>query len=344
MATALAAPRGVVALPSPLATVEKLEPMLSAAADSVTVVRFPPLAEIEQARVELVRSIEARPSPAQARQNIARLVLAYPQLKPETSEVYIAALESEASGYPLDVLVTACRAVLRSCKFVPTVAELVEQCEAGMEKRRRLLRGAETLARTAQAHERDRIERGRFEAEREAGRERALAGIRNHFGEAVPAWLTVARAHRGSVECSARGRILAEQGAAEGDGGAFVYVRRAALFGFALELQHATLPGYRRLVPADLLALAGHLCRDEDKAAAELIESTAPPSPCEGAGPPTRPVIHVLMKRALSVSATNTAARAEGFRVVEFDPWEGMPAGPAAPGLMADMAERRRPI
>lgn len=315
MTTALAAPRGVVALPSPLATVEKLEPVLSAAADSVTVARFPPLAEIEQARVELVRWIEARPSPAQVRQNIARLVLAYPQLKAETSEVYIAALESEASGYPLDVLVTACRAVLRSCKFVPSVAELVEQCESAMEKRRRLLRGAETLARTAQAHERDRIERGRFEAEREAGRERALAGIRNHFGEAVPAWLTVARAWRGHLECKARG-ILAEEKAANGDGAAFVFCRRAALYGLALELEHNTLPGYRRLMPADLYALAGHLYRDEDKAAAELIESTAPPSPCEGAGPPTRQVINLLMRQALDLSATERGARAEGLPVV----------------------------
>lgn len=321
MSTALA-PRRVAPVATP-SVLENLEPVFLLAADRCTMRTFPPLSQIEQARVELVRAIEARPPAAEVRKNIARLVLAYPQhLRAESPEIFIAALESEAGGYPPDVLALACRSLLRTCKFVPSVAELVEACEQAMEPRRRLLRGADTLKAHAQAHERDRIERERVEAQRVAFRETALAGIRQHFGDAVPSWLTIERSYRGSVECGASGRILAEQEAAGGDGGAFVHVRRAALYGLALGLEHSPLPGYRRLLPADLLALASHLCRDEDKVAAELIEATSPASPREEGGePPSRLVINAVMKRALTLSATNRGARAEGLRVPEVDPW-----------------------
>lgn len=311
MSTALATRGAPVATPSAL---ENLEPVLSMAAEGSTLRTFPPLALIEQARGELVRAIEARPTLAQVRQNIGKLVLAYPQQsRTESPATYIAAMESEAAGYPLDVLAQACRALLRSCKFVPTVCELVEACEAIQEKRRRLLLGAERLKREAERHLAERQERERHEAERVAYRQKIEAAMIERFGDRVPEWFTVARAWRGALDCKATGRPLAEQEAADGDGAAWVYCKRAALYGFALELEHATLPGRRRLLPVDLMAIASHLVRDEDAAAVAVIESTEPASRPEGAEPPSRLVIGNIMRQALSFSATQAAARAEGL-------------------------------
>ena len=298
--------------PSPTATAEKLEHALSMAADGVTLRAFPPIAEIEQARVELVRAIEARPTPAQVRQNIGRLVLAYPQhLRAESPEVFIAALESEAAGYPLDVLALACRNILRTSRFVPSVAELVEQCEAVQEKRRRLLLGAQRLKREAERHLAERQEREQREAERAAYHRKVDAAMAARWGDAVPEWWSLERAWRGAVECGAHGRPLAEQWAAGGDGPSWIYCRRAALYALAREMETATLPGRHRLLPADLLALASHLARDEDAAAVALVESPTPPPSPEDAEPPSRVVIVVLMKRALS--ATREAAQREGL-------------------------------
>lgn len=311
MSTALATRGAPVATPSAL---ENLEPVLSMAAEGSTLRTFPPLALIEEARGELVRAIEARPTLAQVRQNIGRLVLSYPQQsRTESPATYIAAMESEAAGYPLDVLAQACRALLRSCKFVPTVCELVETCEGLMEKRRLLLLGAERLKREAERRLAEREADEKREAERVAYRQKIEAAIIERWGDLVPEWFSVARAWKGALDCKASGRYLTEQEAAAGDGAAWVFCRRAALYGLALEMEHATLPGRRRLMPADLMALAVHLCRHEDAAALALIEAPTPPPGQEGAEPPSRLVVGNVMRQALSFLSTVTASKQEGL-------------------------------
>lgn len=314
MSTALA--QG--ALPTALAmpAVDRIEGALLLAAERSAVAKFPTLAQIEEARGELVRAIETRPPLADVRKAVARLMMEFPQSdKSDASSaaVYVAALTEEAATFPADVLAAACRHLRRTLKFRPSVAELVEACDAGMERRRRLLRGADALKAMAQTHERDRAERSRIEAERAAYHRKVDAAMVERWGSAVPEWWSLDRAWRGASECRATGRLLAEAWAAAGDGPSWVYLRRAALYALARDMETATFPGRRRLVPADLAALAGHLCRDEDAAALALIEAPASAPGPEDTAPPSRLVIGCLMRRVLSFSATVQAARTEGL-------------------------------
>jgi hypothetical protein len=140
----------------------------------------------------------------------------------------------------------------------------------------------------------------------------------------VPAWFTIARAWRGTA--LARGSLDFERRAAAGDGASFVAVRRAALYGYTVELVEA-----RGLAESRLWRMAKALANGDDKAAAALIEtassaiagnpaisaSATEAAPDAPLWPSQRDRIPGMVNAALSERATLRAARAEGLAKAE---------------------------
>jgi len=286
------------------------------------VAHLPALADVETATRELTTALASRPTAQEVRKVVGTLALSYPQqAKPEAPEVYVAALESEAAGYPLDVLKVGARAVLRSCRFLPTVAELVEACEAEMRERSAILRNAEYLAREiAERQERQREEERR-EAERAALRQRQEADIRARWGDLVPSWFTIRHAERGVMRAG-HPALRIEGRAAEGDGPTLVMLRRGALFGLALELHEVTPTKPRHLRDADLDEIAELLVNGRDAEAAAIVEAALEtPRACSDEPKPVswaRIAERVLW--SLEYQATRATAEKEGLPELPHDP------------------------
>lgn len=130
---------------------------------------LPTPAEEAELRRELTEANEPVPLPA-LQQAIKRMVGSYPQAGPADPRAYILAAAEHLSEYPADVVAAACREVVRTCRFLPSVAELVEIAEEKVSRRRRALRHLELVGA-----ERDRRQR---EAEETAAREAENAAWR----------------------------------------------------------------------------------------------------------------------------------------------------------------------
>lgn len=85
---------------------------------------------------------------------IGRMVEAYPQAAKQDRRGYALALFEQLGEYPRDVVAGACREMVRTCKFLPSVAELVEACDRLSEKRRTALAA---LAYVSTERERRRV-------------------------------------------------------------------------------------------------------------------------------------------------------------------------------------------
>jgi hypothetical protein len=75
-----------------------------------------------------------------ATEAVTRIIGCYPNGKPSDSETYISALVAVLAGYPPEIVARVSdpvRGVVSKSKFLPTVAELTDACEADMAPLRR---------------------------------------------------------------------------------------------------------------------------------------------------------------------------------------------------------------
>lgn len=123
--------------------------------------RLPSIAE----EAALRRELEAACAPIsvdELRTAISRLVSSFPQKRDNDDRGLILAYAEFLSEYPVDVVDAARRQVVRTCRFMPTVAELVAACEELVAPRRLALAGLEFMAiereRRRKTAERDKFE------------------------------------------------------------------------------------------------------------------------------------------------------------------------------------------
>lgn len=251
-------------------------------------------------------------SSAEAKAEVRRLLLSYPQsAQPADVEVYAAAMTAEAQRHPLKVLAAACLDLVRSTRFLPSVAELASACDriegATYGEMRRCLDERMANLRRIEAErvarEAGQAEAERRQAERVTHQQRIDSGLAEHFGAKVPAWLTCARIWKGS----GRGRasissLETEKRAAEGDAAAFIACRRWALLGCAVA---AVEEG--RSAESILWHVATALSRGDDAGAEVALETMTD----ENLWPSQRDQIPTLMAKAVAPHSTTKAARAE---------------------------------
>ncbi|WP_434615434.1 hypothetical protein [Azospirillum sp. B2RO_4] len=106
----------------------------------------------------------------EARTEIAVMIGSFPR-QPDNLAVYIAAAAKEASRWPADVVREARRTIVRTLKFLPSVAELAGACESIQGRRRLLLIAAERMERERQRREAEEQRRARVEAQQQARRQ-----------------------------------------------------------------------------------------------------------------------------------------------------------------------------
>ncbi len=328
MTTALA--RRPIASATP--TVDKYEQDLLAAAERIRQGRYPypPLAEIAEAINEIKRALAVRLPVSEVQRQIGRLVLEFPQAdqsSPEAAAVYLAALVEEASGYPPAAVAKACRTIRRTLKFRPSVAELVEACEAEMERPRQLLYEARQLEREATRRAAEQAERDQRAAEHLAERRRIRAALVERFGDVVPEWFQIKHAWTGRLgipeNTKSRMQMIGiEARSMGGDAVAFVQLRRASLFGLAREINRVSP---RRLREAAVLDVAQLLADGDDLAARRIVAAadTEAESPAGERSPRWSDILYT-MSRALNANCARRAAVAEGL-IIDLDttPREG---------------------
>lgn len=121
--------------------------------------------------VDEVRAVLATP-PAQereARAEVMTLIGSFPR-RPDEPAIYCAAMAKEAERWPADVVREARRTIVRTLRFLPTVAELAEACAAIQGRRRTLLIAAERMERERQRREAEEQRRARAESQQQARR------------------------------------------------------------------------------------------------------------------------------------------------------------------------------
>jgi hypothetical protein len=92
-----------------------------------------------EAIMAATREVEARCQACgrEAGKQLALLLLGlYPHAKPHEADIYVRGIVSTLASFPKDVAATAVDVVSRTCKFLPTRAELHAACEEAMRPRR----------------------------------------------------------------------------------------------------------------------------------------------------------------------------------------------------------------
>lgn len=105
----------------------------------------------------------------EARAEVMTLIGSFPR-RPDEPAIYCAAMAKEAERWPADVIREARRTIVRTLRFLPTVAELAEACTAIQARRRMLLIAAERMERERQRREEEEQRRARIEAQQQARR------------------------------------------------------------------------------------------------------------------------------------------------------------------------------
>lgn len=123
--------------------------------------RLPSIAEESALR----REVDAACAPIsvdELRSTISRLVSSFPQKRDSDDRGLILAYAEFLAEYPVDVVDAARREVVRRCRFMPSVAELVDVCEELVEPRRMALSGLKFVA-VERERRRKTAERDKFE-------------------------------------------------------------------------------------------------------------------------------------------------------------------------------------
>ncbi|WP_420564156.1 hypothetical protein [Thalassobaculum sp.] len=124
---------------------------------------------------------------------LAKMVGAYPQRPQGDQRPYILALAENIAEYPEDVVRDACRQIVRTSKWLPTVAELVEICEELADRRRKALRHLNACSEVRRQHA-DRQAKAEVRREvqdaenrrRRAANAAVLAGLRELVPNFIP--------------------------------------------------------------------------------------------------------------------------------------------------------------
>lgn len=121
--------------------------------------------------IDEVQAVLATPPAGEreARAEIMTMIGSFPR-QPDHPEIYCGAMAKEASRWPADVIREARRTIVRTLRFLPTVAELAEACAAIQGRRRMLLIAAERMERERQRREAEEQRRARIEAQQQARR------------------------------------------------------------------------------------------------------------------------------------------------------------------------------
>lgn len=116
--------------------------------------------------VDEVRAVLATPAAQEreARAEVMTLVGSFPR-RPDEPAIYCAAMAKEAERWSADVVREARRTIVRTLRFLPTVAELAEACAAIQGRRRMLLIAAERMERERQRREAEDQRRVMLEAQ-----------------------------------------------------------------------------------------------------------------------------------------------------------------------------------
>jgi len=123
---------------------------------------------------------------------LARMVGSFPQAGPADPRGYILALAEHLREYPADVLGDACREIVRTHRFLPTVSEVRAIAERLVARRRTALRNLDAVAGERARREAE----AEKTAELEAANKRWTAAANRAFEafaarlprEEVPAW------------------------------------------------------------------------------------------------------------------------------------------------------------
>lgn len=173
---------------------------------------LPSVAEEAELRQEL--AIATEPVPIDDLQRaIQMMVAAYPQKGPDDARGYVLAVAENLAEYPNDVVVRACKQAVRTVKFLPSVAELVEIAEELVRPRRNALRNLPLVARERARREKEEQERRQREAERavwlaeeERVRKRFYAAFEGDDARAWRAWHGLGPSGRYEIYKACRGK------------------------------------------------------------------------------------------------------------------------------------------
>lgn len=307
---------------SPAPTADRIQGLLRAAADGIFPVTCPPVADIERAQKEIEAEITNTCTASFAAREIGKLVMAFPQKSAEAEKlkVYVATLVEAALEYPEDIVLAAKRTIIRKAKFLPAPAEFYEAADEAMAPRRTMLHGAGRLLAEALARQRKREEDERRALERLADIRRLDDAIEARFGSLVPHWCSVQKAWAAIQRCNARLGLLIEARAGAGHPVAFVQIRRAALLGFALELERRAFEEPGRMYAIEVLEVARTLLAGQDREAERqvlaVLDSTKPDG--DRGDFASWGEINATMGRCLAYACAHRAALAEGL-IVDVD-------------------------
>ena len=107
----------------------------------------------------LSASLTPRPSPKLLAERTKILIGCYPAGKPNDPEIYTAAIASALANYPEEIVkrVTDPRTgIQRKCKFLPSVAEVIEACEEEMRPIRARWRAERMAQQVIEQHAKER--------------------------------------------------------------------------------------------------------------------------------------------------------------------------------------------
>ncbi|MGA1858808.1 hypothetical protein VH569_22695 [Azospirillum sp. 11R-A] len=264
--------------------------------------------------VDEVQAVLATPPAGEreARAEIMTMIGSFPR-QPDNPEIYCGAMAKEASRWPADVIREARRTIVRTLKFLPSVAELAGACESIQGRRRLLLIAAERMERERQRRETEERRRATAEAQRQAQRIAHHTALRNQFGElaidagdfddAVAAYRHAPVSHPGIVS-------LADWLRAHDSAQAWAVAlgRRAAVIGYALRLQRAGVVGLDFATAIAAMAAKGEA--EEARRMLDRAEAGDPP----GIGHPTADAVALRRQIGAALDRSACEAEAEAFQ------------------------------
>lgn len=144
-----------------------------------------PSVEEEAAIRREIRAALVPVLPDDLRPMIGQLLASFPQRVERDLRPYMQALVQHLAEFPQDVIAAACGRAVRERKFLPAVAELVADCEAGVKDRRSALRNLARVALERERRQREADERERYARDRaDMARREALA--KERLAEMLP--------------------------------------------------------------------------------------------------------------------------------------------------------------
>lgn len=267
---------------------------------------------LEAIRAELAPAVaDGRATPEEIGPHVARLNAAFPQRDARADDelrAYFEGMAEALTAFPPDIVRAGCATLRRTATFRPTVAEVVQACEAILARRRSLLIAVQRQEREHQRRAAEDARRQREEEARAEWERRLDARLAERFGEQAPPAGCWREAHAAIAwTLSPKDRDAWTRAVLALEPWAAVAYRRAVLIGRVRALAGAQPPRIARNVAGALRLLEA----GDEAAAAALIDAaeTDPGIPPAGE---TAPVDWLAFRsavaRALDRAPCETAA------------------------------------